>query len=56
MRKIVTTVHLPILGPNLIIANLSGYFFILDVVDLDMVRWFGGLTCDFWAENRQKKK
>jgi hypothetical protein len=26
-----------------------------DVVDLYMVRWFGGLTCDFWAENGKNK-
>src|SRR5260370_6000737 len=25
-----------------------------DVVDESRVRWFGGLTCDFWAENAEK--
>jgi hypothetical protein len=27
----------------------------LDVVLFQWVRWFWGLTCDFWAENVRKK-
>jgi hypothetical protein len=27
----------------------------VDVVDLERIKWFGGLTCDFWAENAKIK-
>ena len=27
----------------------------MDVVDYTIVRWFLGLTCDFWAENGKRK-
>jgi hypothetical protein len=36
-------------------SGSRGYFFISDVIDLGRVRWFGGLTCDFWAENAKNK-
>jgi hypothetical protein len=28
----------------------------LDLVSFEQVRWFGGLTCDFWAENAKNKR
>jgi hypothetical protein len=27
----------------------------VDVVGGEWVRWFEGLTCDFWAENGERK-
>jgi hypothetical protein len=26
-----------------------------DIIDWKKVSWFGGLTCDFWAENGKRK-
>jgi hypothetical protein len=28
----------------------------VEVADFYWVRWFWGLTCDFWAENEEKKR
>jgi hypothetical protein len=51
----------PRLGPGLfLISNLIIEDWVelkchADVADLLWVRWFGGLTCDFWAENGKRK-
>ena len=33
----------------------SRAFFHVDVIDSTILRWFLGLTCDFWAENDKRK-
>jgi hypothetical protein len=40
---------------NLIIEDWVELKCHADVADLLWVRWFWGLTCDFWAENGKRK-
>src|SRR5271163_4330623 len=38
------------------IANSTKLNCQLDLMLLEGVRWFGGLTCDFWAEKGKRKR
>jgi hypothetical protein len=44
----------PDFGPDLIVACGAGKLCKADVVEFGLLRWFWGLTCDFWAENAEK--